>query len=192
MKTSPILLSICGGIIATLLCLASCTALSSDPGARNAEAYVKELITKSPLYNIEDVSSTEAQPTDSIMSDIILSFEQNQLLDAQSEFLRGTKTSEELKESIEKISRYHDDICNSWEFTSVVSDSLHRIDLYSDLWRKVYLVTITFKSHRTKSIRVMMDNDGVTPYKTEAEASKSLRKYFDLIMEAENSLKYSY
>ena len=192
MKKSPILHSVYGGIVATLLCLTSCTALSTDPGARNAEAYVKEIITQSPRYNIDDVASIEAEPTDSIMSDIILSFEQRQLLDAQLEFLRGTKTSKEFRESINTFTRYCEDVSDSWEFTSVVSDSLHQIEEYSSLWRKVYKVTITFKSHTTKTIRVMMDNDGVTPYQTEAKASDEICKYYELINEAYNSLNNSY
>ena len=192
MKHSPILQSVSSGIIATLLCLASCTAFSSDPGSCNAETYVKEIITPSPRYNIDDVVSIEATPSDSIMSDIILSFEQRQLLNAQLEFLRGTKTTSEFKESIVKFTRYCEDVSDSWGKTTEVSDSLHRIDHYSDLWRKVYLVTITFKDHQTKSIRVMMDNDGVTPYQTEAKASDEICKYYELINEAYNSLNNSY
>ena len=194
MKHSPIHHFVCGGIIATLLCLASCTAPSApiELGASNAVTYVKEIITQSPRYNIDDVVSIEATPSDSIISDIILSFEQRQLLNAQSEFLRGTKTTSEFKESIVKFTRYCEDVSDSWEKTTEVSDSLHRIDHYSDLWRKVYLVTITFKDHHTKSIRVMMDEDGVTPYQTEAKATEEIVKYYKLINEAYNSINNFY
>ena len=72
----------------------------------------------------------------------------------------------------------------------MVNDSLHQQPKYDYQWRKVYKVQVTMKSGDTKTPRVLMDQDGITPRCLEKEFEKTLQEHIGNVMGVVNRLLY--
>ena len=55
---------------------------------------------------------------------------------------------------------------------------------------RVYLIRVKMKNNTTQDVRIMMDNDGITPHYTEAQLSKALEEYTIIVKQAYDTLLY--
>lgn len=162
---------------------------SLDPGAKNAELYVIEQVPE----QADNIASVEAISVDSLLSDVSFSFAEIEMLKKGQELMQGKIKPSEYDALLDSISHAATDIAYSWQFSSVVNDSLKKLPQYDWLWRRVYTVRVTMKSGVTKEPRVMMDQDGITPRMIEMGMRKALEDHTARILEALetlNSYKY--
>ena len=145
----------------------------ADQGKHNACQYVREQIPN----QADNIKSVEVVGEDSLLSDIILAFEQGRFAKAGNDYWQGNISREEYRKIIDEHDRILQDIFYSWAYSAVTNDSLRGIRKYDSCWRKVYTVRVTMKSGDTHEPRVMMDNDGITPYIIEKDMEMKLEEY---------------
>jgi hypothetical protein len=66
-------------------------------------------------------------------------------------------------------------ISDSWEFGKKPDN----MEKYAGMMRRVYTVKVTTDYGKVREIRVLMDNDGVTPRSTDKEFMDNLVDYLD-------------
>lgn len=153
-------------------------------GGKNASQYVREQISNPK----EDIVSIEATAEDSLLTDRLLSFGQVQFAKAGADFWQDIINRKQYQDIIDNTSQALKDVQNSWLYGIVVNDSLRKLAKYEDNWAKVYTVTIQMKSGEKKEVRVLMDQDGITPRMTENQFGKELQEYTDKILEAQRDI----
>ena len=160
--------------------IVACSSSPYGQGGENACLYVKEQV--SGLR--DDIAKVEVMGEDSLLSDIVLSFERGSFAKAGVDFWDGNISREEYQKIIDERAQLLQDIQNSWQFSMVVNDSLKQLSKYDGMWRKVYKVLVTMKSGDTKEPRVLMDNDGITPRMLEMDFGRQLEEYQRDILQA--------
>lgn len=150
-------------------------------GGENAVEFVREQVPELR----EDIESVEVIEEDSLLSDVALAFDAAKFARAGADYWSGVISREEYRSIIDERAQLLQDIQNSWQFSSVVNDSLMGLKKYKSEWRKVYRVRVTTKSGVVKEPRVLMDNDGVTPRMLEKDFGVKLDEYLDEILRAE-------
>lgn len=155
------------------------------PGGAKACQYVKEQV---PGLR-EDIDKVEVVREDSLLGDSWLAFDVVMFARAGSDFMMGNMSRKDYERVIDERRQVLMDVAMSWDYGTVVNDSLRGLEKYDGVWRKVYTVKVTMKSGVTKDFRVLMDNDGETPRMMEDEFTRNLEGYHDDIMRAEGWLR---
>lgn len=153
-------------------------------GGKNAAQYVREQVSE----NREDIESLEATAEDSLLTDRMLSFGQVQFAKAGADFWQDKISREQYQHIIDSTAQALQDVQNSWLYGIVVNDSLRKLKKYEYNWAKVYTVTIKMKSGVEMEVRILMDNDGITPRMTEKQFGQELQEYTDKMIEAQRDI----
>lgn len=149
-------------------------------GGENAIQFVREQVPS----QIENIAKMEVIEEDSLLSDIALVFERVRFAKAGADFWEGKISREDYRRIIDERAQLLQDIQYSWQFPTVINDSLKGMGKFNGMWRKVYKVRVTMKSGVTREPRVMMDEDGVTPRIIERDFEKELDEYQREILQA--------
>lgn len=157
---------------------------SYGQAGQNACEYVREQVPELK----ESIESIEAIGEDSLLGDSWLAHDQLIFARAGREYAQGILSRKDYEEIIEKYAHILTDINNSWLYGIVVNDSLRKLEKYQYQWRKVYIIRVTMKSSVTKEVRVLMDNDGITPRMTEKQFSDALEKWDSNLANAYSNL----
>lgn len=154
------------------LVLVACnnTSLKYGQGGQNAVQFVKEQVSEIA----QNAESIEVTGEDSLLCDIGLMFGLNDVHKALEKYNNGEISLKEARAVRDSVMHDGADVENTWNYGSIVTDSLKRLTKYEGQWRKVYTVTIKMKSQTTDEIRVLMDEDGTTPRYTDKQFLKSL------------------
>ena len=154
------------------LALVACNNTSSKYGlgGRNAVQFLKEQAAE-VAQNAESIEVTDE---DSLLCDIGLMFGVNDVYKALEKYNNGEISLKEARAVRDSVMHDGADVENTWNYGITVTDSLKRLTKYEGQWRKVYTVTIKMKSQTTDDVRVLMDEDGITPRCTEKQFSKRL------------------
>lgn len=155
-------------LLLTSMLLASC-------GNSDIENYAREKCHECGVYD-EDIKSIQVEKTDSVLSDVTISFNQVRLAKASNEYNEGIITKQQFEEIIDEDWQNTEDVIHSLLYGSVVNDSLKKLDKYATDWREAYEVTVIMNSGVTKTFKVITDVDG-TPHKTFGELEKELSKH---------------
>lgn len=160
----------------------SCNAEQSKygQGGHNACQFVKEQV---PQLR-DDIQSVKVIEEDSLLTDMILAFDQVRFAKAGLDFLDGNLSRDNYQKIVNEEALILYDIKSSWAYPMVVNDSLKKLSKYDDCWRKVYTICVTMKSGTTKEPRVLMENDGITPRALEMDFIRSLDDYDKNIKQA--------
>ena len=153
-------------------------------GGSNAAQYVRE---KHP-EQAANIESIEAVDEDSLLTDLPLTYGRVEFAKAGLEYVQGNMTRKQYESIVDSTENIIYDIKCSWLAGLVDNDSLRKLEKYDGAWRKAYTVRVTMKSSITKDIRVLMDNDGLTPRATEGEFMAQLDEYFADIEQAHDNL----
>ena len=153
-------------------------------GGKNAAQYVREQVPE----QADNIASIETIAEDSLLGFTSFGFAEMEMAKKGSEFLNGTISKDEYSAIIDSISNVAQDISDSWQFSAVVNDSLHKLEKYNGLWRKAYTVRVTLKNGDTKEPRVLMDEDGITPSIIEREMQRRIEEHTQHILEAQRNL----
>ena len=146
-------------------------------GGENAIQFVKEQVPEIA----QNAESIEVTREDSLLCDIGLMFGYNDVLNALKKYYNGGLSLKEAMAVRDSVIHDGADVENTWKYGSIVTDSLKRLTKYEGQWRKVYTITIKMKSKTTDEIRVLMDEDGITPRYTDKQSSRSLYELCDKI-----------
>lgn len=154
------------------LTLVACnnTSLEYGQGGQNAIQFIKEQVPELA----QNAESIEVTSEDSLLCDIGLRFGINDVHKALERYNNGEILLKEARAIRDSVMHDGADVENTWNYGSVVTDSLKRLTKYEGQWRKVYTVTIKMKSQTTDQIRVLMDEDGTTPRYTDKQFSRRL------------------
>ena len=174
-------------IIVMLSVISGCVSEQAKyyPCGQHACQYVKD---HSSLF-AGVINKVEVVGEDTLLGDIILSFEQGNFAKANMDFLNGEISNLEFKKIVDNRANVLKDIQNSWEFGNVVNDSLRKLEKYDDVWRRVYNVRLTMKDGEVKDRRVLMDSDGETARMLEWEFGNTLDDYNRDILQAYEYLR---
>ena len=140
-------------------------------GGSMAEKYVKEEV----LRGHDDVKSVEVVKEDSLLCDVGLMFERKNAWRKKNDYFEGLISKDELKSYLDSCMDELSAISDSWKFGKK-PDNMER---YEGKMRRVYTVKVTTVYGKVREIRVLMDNDGVTPRTTEEEFLDNLVDYLD-------------
>ena len=154
------------------LALVACknTSLKYGQGGQNAIQFIKEQVPEIA----QNAESIEVTSEDFLLSDIGLQFGINEVHKAFERYNNGEISLKEARSVRDSVMNGGADIEDTWNYGSVVTDSLKQLPKYKGQWRKVYTITIKMKSQTTDVIRVLMDNDGITPRYTDKQFSRRL------------------
>ena len=149
------------------LVLVACnnTSLKYGQGGQNAVQFVKEQVSEIA----QNAESIEVTGEDSLLCDIGLMFGLNDVHKALEKYNNGEISLKEARAVRDSVMHDGADVENTWNYGSIVTDSLKRLTKYEGQWRKVKM-----KSQTTDEIRVLMDEDGTTPRYTDKQFSRSL------------------
>ena len=164
--------------------LIGCQGGGYGQGEKNAAQYVRELIPE----QADNIASIETIAEDSLLSLVGFGFAEMEMSKQGSAMLAGTITPEQYLAIIDSVSNAATDVANSWQFSAVVNDSLKTLAKYNGLWRKAYTVRVTMKSGTTKELRVLMDQDGITPSMNEREMQQAIEEHAQHILESQRYL----
>lgn len=139
-------------------------------GGNNAIQFVKEQFPEVA----QNAESIEVTGVDSVLCDIGLIFGVNSIYNALDQYHNGEITIQEARAVRDSVIHDGVDVEDSWRFGSIVTDSLRNLKKYDGQWRLAYTITATMKSKTTKTFRILMDNDNITPRCTEKEFSQKL------------------
>lgn len=153
-------------------------------GGENAVQYLKE----KTISISSEIKKIEVTGVDSLLCDRALVLNSVAFAKAGADFAEKKISRDEYQNIIDKFSQTATDIVYSWEFSTVINDSLSKLDKYKYDWRKVYKITTTMKSTITKTTRVLMDQDGTTPRMTEKEFMDEISEWTDKIVEAQRDI----
>lgn len=170
-----------------LVLFASCkqpNSLFVDQGGKNAMQYLRERT----ISVSSEIDKMEVTGVDSLLCDRALVLNSVAFAKAGADFWEGKISRDEYQKIIDKFSQTATDIAYSWQFSTVINDSLIKLDKYQYDWRKVYEITTTMKSTVTKTTRVLMDQDGITPRMTEKEFMDEINEWTDKIVEAQSDI----
>lgn len=155
-----------------------------DQGGKNAMQYLRE----KTISVSSEIDKMEVTGVDSLLCDRALVLNSVAFAKAGADFWEGKISRDEYQKIIDKFSQTATDIAYSWQFSTVINDSLCKLDKYQYDWRKVYEITTTMKSTVTKTTRVLMDQDGITPRMTEKEFTDKINEWTDKIVEAQRDI----
>lgn len=142
--------------ISLLISCAGNTVIESQ-AQKNARQFVKE----STFINPENIEQIEVSKPDTIISDIVLSFEYNAFLKSQSEYLYGNIS----QDSLESVTQSFQSAISDVELASTIGITRELKEKYADALRCCYKVSVIMKSGTTQDFSVIMDADNETPYK---------------------------
>lgn len=151
-------------------------------GGQNACQFVKEQVPELR----EDISNVEVIGEDSMICDIGLSFGFNRVHEAEMMYYDGKITRSELDQILDSMNLELTFVENSWKYGTPKTYG----NKFDGQWRKVYTVRVTMKSGVTKELRVLMDQDGITPRMIEREFEKKLQNYASDLMDVHRRLIY--
>ena len=155
-------------------------------GGRNACQFVKEQVPELR----DDIAKIEVIGEDSLLTDMFLDSGDLALHKGEVDYYEGRINRQQLDSIIESVALYLNDLEHSWTIGIVVNDSLRKLQKYSYKWCKAYKVKITMKSGVTKEPRVLMDQDGVTPYCMEKDIEKSIHEHVNTMTDVIRNIIY--
>lgn len=172
-------------IILLALAAISCT---GSQGERNACQFVRE----NAGLLADNIKSVEVIGQDSA---IVLFFEKALLATRSADLKELAYTGElsgddvsSFKHCLDSIMQRYEDAMLSWQSSAMVADSVrHKYD-----WRQVYTVKVTMQSGSTKTTRVLMDRDRITPRLLEREAIGELSSLGGSLTRGYNDVSYMY
>ena len=161
------------------LALVACNSTSSKYGlgGKNAVQFIKEQASGAA----QNTESIEVTGEDSLLCDIGLMFGVNDVYKALKKYNNGEISLKEARAVRDSVMHDGADVEDTWKFGSIVTDSLRHLSRYEGQWRKVYTVTIKMKSQTTDEVRVLMEEDGITPRYTDKQFSARLYELFNQI-----------
>ena len=161
------------------LALVACNSTSSKYGlgGKNAVQFIKEQASGAA----QNAESIEVTGEDSLLCDIGLTFGVKDVYKALEKYNNGEISLKEARAVRDSVMHDGADVEDTWKFGSVVTDSLRHLSRYEGQWRKVYTVTIKMKSQTTDEVRVLMEEDGITPRYTDKQFSARLYELFNQI-----------
>lgn len=168
--------------ITFLMLLAACHQVKDSPanvGAQNACSYVKENLSPQ-----QDIAKIEVVNEDSLLSDIGMTFAENQLIRLNTDYLEEKISKADYLSILDSISNDATDVSRSWTYGDVVNDSLRRLSKYEGMWRKVYTVQVSMQSGTSNEYRILMEQDGTTPRMSEHEFSKVVNEFSRKVLSA--------
>ena len=171
-------------VVMTLLSCNDSVVSKYGKGGQNAVQYLRERT----LDVASEIESIEVTGVDTLLSDVLLTFGSVEFARAGADFWDDKISKEDYQENIDIFSQTVTDITNSWMYPMVVNDSLRKLSKYDGAWRVVFEITTTMKSTSTKTTRVLMDNDGITPRMTEKEFTLNMNEWTEKIVEAQRDL----
>lgn len=139
-------------------------------GGNNAIQFVKEQYPEVA----QNAESIEVTGVDSVLCDIGLIFGVSIVYKALEQYHNGEITIQEARAVRDSVMHDGADVENTWKFGSIVTDSLKHLKKYDGQWRKAYTITATMKSKTTRTFRILMENDDITPRCTDKEFSRQL------------------
>ncbi|MCQ2206051.1 MAG: hypothetical protein MJZ43_04665 [Bacteroidaceae bacterium] len=163
-------------IFVTLLNSCACNTIQESQAQKNARQFVKENTSINP-DNIKQIKVSEP---DTLISDIVLSFENNAFLKTQFEYLSGNVSRDSLDRAISSFQSAISDV----EFASTTGITKELKEKYDGALRCCYKVSVIMKSGTTKEFSVIMDADNETPYKFLHIFINDLYKYEEAIHNA--------
>ena len=169
------------------LLLTACNQTSSNEfgqGGQNAAQFVREQIPEIR----DDIETIKTTKEDSLMTDRIVSFGQIQFAKAGSDYWEDKISREQYQSIIDSSANVLQDIQYSWQFSNVINDSLKQLSKYNNNWAKVYTVTVKMKSGIEKEVRILMDNDGITPRMTEKQFEDEIQDYAKKMSQAQKDI----
>ena len=161
------------------LALVACNSTSSKYGlgGKNAVQFIKEQASGAA----QNAESIEVTGEDSLLCDIGLMFGVKDVYKALKKYNNGEISLKEARAVRDSVMHDGADVEDTWKFGSIVTDSLRHLSRYEGQWRKVYTVTIKMKSQTTDEVRVLMEEDGITPRYTDKQFSARLYELFNQI-----------
>ena len=152
------------GVLFLSLLLMSCSKGNNKygQGGKNAIKYAIEQSNIEP-DNLENIEVTDA---DSMLTGLL--YNEQEFKEKSDAFVENRNSKEEFEVIVQEESNVMRDIYHLWRYGDN-KDSLKSIGKYKDAWSLVYTITITEKSTAHKNIRVIMEEDGITPKMTEDE-----------------------
>ncbi len=167
------------------LAIISCT---GNQGERNACQFVRE----NAGLLADNIKSVEVIGQDSA---IILIFEKALLATRWADFLELASTGEfggedvsTYKDFLDSMMQKYSDAVLSWDGSFLVADSVrHKYD-----WRQVYTVKVTMQSGSTKTTRVLMDRDRITPRLLERDAIGELNSLGTTLTKGYDDVSWAY
>lgn len=156
-------------------------------GGSHACQYVKEQL----LLMRGDIDGVEVVGKDSLLGDMMLAFTESSFLNAMNEYMRDEISKEEFQKIVDERAGIVNDVQDSWMYAPE-NEKLKGKEIYEGEWRVVYQVKVTMKSGVTKEVRVLMDNDGITPRMLESEYGKEIDKYAEDVLRADRMLNGLY
>ena len=161
------------------LALVACNSTSSKYGlgGKNAVQFIKEQASGAA----QNTESIEVTGEDSLLCDIGLMFGVNDVYKALKKYNNGEISLKEARAVRDSVMHDGADVEDTWKFGSIVTDSLRHLSRYEGQWRKVSTVTLKMKSQTTDEVRVLMEEDGITPRYTDKQFSARLYELFNQI-----------
>lgn len=153
------------------LLLMSCSKGNNEYG-QGGENAIKYAIEQSDieLDNLENIEVTDA---DSMLTGLL--YNEQEFKEKSDAFIENRISKEEFEVIVQEESNAMRDIYKLWRYGDN-KDSLKSIGKYKDAWSLVYTITIIQKSMAHKNIRVIMEEDGITPKMTEDEFKAMMDK----------------
>lgn len=171
-------------VVMTLMSCNDSVVSKYGEGGQHALQYLRER-----TFNVDsEIEKMEVTGVDTLLSDVLLTFGSTDFAHTGADFWEDKISKEEYQKSIDKFSQIATDINNSWMYPVVVNDSLRKLNKYDGAWRVVFEITTTMKSTITKTTRVLMDNDGITPRMTEKEFTSDMNEWTEKIIEAQRDI----
>lgn len=174
-------------VIASMLI--SCSSITQSQGQKNAIEYVRGIATTNPLYSSDVVEDITAIENDSLAGTTSLNFYSIEYNKALTQYYKNEISKDSARKVIDRNADEITKIQTSWQYNGLVDDKDWKAKNLS-LYRKVYKVTIKWKSGKTQDVRVLMDNDGITPRATERDVEIELRKATEDILRAYAGLSW--
>lgn len=143
--------------------LASCS--MKDQGIKNAEQFV---IEKYGL-NMDNIKSVEGVEQDSLLGTLHLGWVPIDQAKAATAYYKDEIRYLDYMVVEDSLVSVLNDADTNWRYNGVNISELKKDDRYSDAFRRVIKVTVTYKSTDSRSYRVLMDRNGEKPNMTEDE-----------------------
>lgn len=146
-------------------------------GGKNAAQYVRETM---PEYVAEAESVKAIQVVDGAIIDISEMLFNLKMLNY--DVTTGVKTDDELTQEAERMDLLYNVSFASWNGDEESRKKAEEAGCKE--WRKIYTVEITMKSQKKKTVYVIMEKDGITPFKNEIEYKKDNEEFIRFVASA--------
>ena len=165
-------------ILAAAVLLAACDKPDTPyygKGGENAAQYIREQYP-SIAHNARSV---RAVARDTVLSVTRLSLDMARFAICKADFTAGKISARRYQEMLEEKMQEINDVRLSWDLGGDSNDSLMRLEKYRHGWQVAYTVEAKMKGGLKMTFRVLMENNGTTPYMTGDKVDKEIHRYAD-------------